>query len=106
MAVAVGRQFRAAAHGVWSVLVCRDELVCIGCNADDSDDKKQGGGGEEALQERASACLVKADVYELTDCIGEDHDCKVVCDLQVISLDLHAQCECEQGCSENGLRQP
>ena len=106
MGVAVGRQFRAAAHGVWSVLVCRDELVCIGSDSDDSDDKKQGGSGEEALQERASACLVKTDVYELTDCVCEDHDCKVVCDLQVVGLYLHAQRECEQGRSENGLRQP
>ena len=106
MAVAVGRQFGAAAHGVWSVFVCRNQFISIGCYAHQADDQQQGGRGEEAAKLLAAAGLVDADVDQQPYGVCEYDDGQVVCDLQVVGLDLHAERECEKGGSEDGLRQP
>ena len=106
MAVAVCRQFGAAAHRIWSVFVCRDELVGVGRNAHDANDQQQGGRGEEAAKLLAAAGLVDADVDQQPYGVCEYHNGQVVCYLQVVGLDLHAERECEEGGTEDGLRQP
>ena len=103
MAVAVGGKFRAASHGVWSVLVCRDEFVGVGCDTDASDDQKQCRGCEEIPE---LCLLVLPYVDQQRDCIYEYYNGKVICDLDVVCLDLHAEGECEENSSEDGLRQP
>ena len=99
------RKLRASAHRVRSVFVCRDEFVGIRRDTDASYHQQQGGSGEETAK-HDTPCFVDAQAYKQRDCVDEDDDCKIICDLHMVCLYLHAQGKCKQRCPQNGLRQP
>ena len=105
MRVAVCRKLGTATHGVWSIFVSRDQLVRIGCYTDASDDQKQGGSSEEP-SEHLAFFLIDAKVHQHCNGIYEYDDRKVVCDLNMVGLDLHAERHGEKNGSQYGLRQP
>ena len=105
MGVAVGREFRASTHGVWGVFVSRDELVGIGRYSDTSHNKKKSRSDEESL-ELYSLCLVDAETDEQCDGIDEDDNCEIICDLDVVGLDLHAESEGEECSAKDSLWKP
>ena len=105
MSLLVGSEFGAATHCVRGVLICRNQLVCVCCNAHASDDKQESRSNKEVLQ-KCPFLLVDAQIYELPYGIGKYYDCKVICDLRMVGLDLEAQCKGEEGRSKNRLWQP
>ena len=105
MAVAVGREFRTASHGVWGVLVGRDEFVGIGGYADASDRKQQGRCHKEAFQVGAPI-LVYAKTYQKAYGIYENHYCQIICNLNMVGLYLEAEGKGEKDGAQNGQRKP
>ena len=105
MSLAVSRKFRAAAHGVWSIFVCRYELVGVCRNSDDSYNQQKSRSCEETAKLRASF-LIYAQAYQLSQSIDEDDDREIVSYLDMVGLYLHAEGKGEKHRSEDGLRKP
>ena len=105
MSLLVRCEFGTATHCVWGVLICRNQLVCICCNAHASDDKQESRSNEEVLQ-KGSFLAICTQINELSDGIGEYHDCKVICDLRMVGLYLETQSKSEEGRSKNRFWQP
>ena len=105
MGVAGSGEFRAATHGIWGVLICRDELVGVCGYAYDSDHQQKSGGRKETYRFLLSV-LVHAQADEQGDGIYEYHYREIVCDLDMIGLYLHAEGKGEEHGSEHRLRQP
>ena len=105
MGVAVGREFRAATHCVWSVFICRNEFVCVGRYSYSSNHQKKSRSDEESL-ELYFLCLVDAETDQQCVGIDEDDNCEILCDLDVVGLDLHAEGESKEGCAQYGFRNP
>ena len=75
-------------------------------DADNSDEEQQRRSNEEILQQLLTTQFVNTYVYEQSDGICKDDDGKIICDLNMICLDLHAQGQSEKSCSEDGFRKP
>ena len=105
MAVAVGSEFRAAAHGVWGVFVCWDELVGVGGYAYAADREQQGRCRKEVFQ-MGAFLLVYAKAYQKAEGIYEDDDCQIICYLDMVGLYLEAEGKGEKDGAQNGQRKP
>ena len=105
MCVAVGRQFGTATHCVWRIFICRKQLVGIGRDSGHSDNQQQSRCGEEP-SEFQFPVLVHAQAHKQCDYIDEDDDCQVICDLNMVGLDLHAERKGKKHSPQHCLRQP
>ena len=105
MSRAAAGKFRTSAHRVFRIFVCRDQLVCVGRDSDDSYRKKESRCDEEPA-DQGPLLLIAAEAYEKRNHIYGNHDGQIICDLYMVGLYLHAEGECEQGGSQHGLREP
>ena len=87
------------------IAVHRDQFVCIGADADDSEEQKKEGCNEEFSQS-AAALLVRYKPDEKSYGIAEYDDCQVVGNLDMVCLYLEVQCHSEECGTEYSLRNP
>ena len=105
MAASATRKFRTSTHCVRRVFVCRNEFVGICGDSHTSNHEKKGRSGKET-RNLLPFCLVNANACKNRNRIDEDHYCEIICNLNMVCLDLHAEGECEEGSAKNGLRKP
>ena len=103
MAFAVCCKLRSATHCVWGVFICRDELICICRDTKTAHDKKECRRDEESFDK---VLMMHAEVDEHCNCVYKDYDGEIIGNLDMVCLNLHAECESKEHSSKNSLRQP
>ena len=90
------RKLGTATHGVLRVIIERGEFDGIGTYSCETHNEKEGRSGEETSDLHFDVTVLE-ETDEKGDHVDCNHQCQVICDLLVVSLDLETEQETEQG---------